>query len=71
MNQQAAEPGEGLMTLLAAVRPLPRVRVHVVAEQVGQAEAFVAQFTLVRLIAVVRQHVLLELGLVAVPFATA
>lgn len=71
VHEQAAEPGEALVALVAAVRPVPRVCVHVVAEQVGQPEAFAAQVTLVRLVAVVRQHVLLQLRLVAVAFAAA
>lgn len=71
MHEQAAKPREAFVALVAAVRPLPRVRVHVVAQQVGQPETLAAQLTLVRLVAIVRQHVLLQLGLVAVAFAAA
>lgn len=71
MHEQAAKPREAFVALVTAVRPLPRVRVHVVAQQVGQPETLAAQLTLVRLVAIVRQHVLLQLGLVAVAFAAA
>lgn len=71
VHEQAAEPGKAFVALVAAVRPLPRVSVHVVAQQVGQPETFAAQATLVRLVAIVRQHVLLQLGFVAVAFAAA
>lgn len=71
VHEQAAEPGEAFGALVAAVRPVSRVRVHVVAEQVGQPKTFAAQVTLVRLVAIVRLHVLLQLGLVAVAFAAA
>lgn len=69
MNEQAAEPGEGFVALVAAVGPLARVRVHVVAQQIRQAEALVAQLALVGFVSVVRQHVVLQLGFVAVAFA--
>lgn len=71
VHEQAAEPREAFVALVAAVRPLPRVRVHVVAQQVGQPETLAAQLALVRLVAVVRQHVLPQLRLVAVAFAAA
>lgn len=59
------------MTLLALVRPLPGVGVHVVSQQIGQSEALVAEVALVRFVSVMGQHMVLELGLVAVAFATA
>ena len=46
VHEQAAEPRKGLVTLVAAMRPLPRVRVHVITEQIGQSKAFFTQFTL-------------------------
>jgi len=71
VHEQAAEPREALVALLAPMGPVSRVRVHVVPEQIGQSEALVTQLTLVRFVAAVRQHVLLELRLVAVAFAAA
>ena len=70
VHQQAAQPGEGLVALQAAVGPLPGVGVEVVPQQVGQPEALVAELALVGLVAGVGHHVALELALLAVALAT-
>lgn len=70
VRNQAAEPGEALVALVAAVRLLPRVRVHVVAQQVRKLEALTALLALVRPVTLVREHVPLQLALVPVALAT-
>lgn len=47
------------------------MRVHVVTEQISQSKAFVTKVTLVRFLTIMRQHVVLKLGLITITFAAA
>lgn len=66
VDKQAAEPGEALVALLTTVRPLPRVSVHVVTQQVCKLKGLAALLAFVRPVTPVREHVPLQLAFIGV-----